>query len=162
MLSMSALPCWPQLRIEVTDKPLPAQTVDATLACSLLAGVWKPKVFLGRRFKRSATWSSCACEMGARSVPRGKYCLNRRLVFSLVPRCHGLCGSQKYTFTFVSTVKLLCLAISCPRSQVNERRRVAGSLSTCLLSAATTVSVSLLGTLTSMVKRECRSTRVAI
>jgi hypothetical protein len=27
---------------------LPAQTVDATLACSLLAGVWKPSVFLGR------------------------------------------------------------------------------------------------------------------
>jgi hypothetical protein len=37
---------------------MPAQTVDATLACSLLAGVWKPKVFLGRRFKDSATWSS--------------------------------------------------------------------------------------------------------
>jgi hypothetical protein len=44
-------------------KTVPAQTVDATLACSLLAGVWKPKVFLGRRFKDSATWSSCACEM---------------------------------------------------------------------------------------------------
>src|SRR5215470_6216619 len=29
---------------------------------NLLAGVWNPKVFLGRRFKRSATWSSCACE----------------------------------------------------------------------------------------------------
>src|ERR1035437_9364692 len=58
--------------------------------------------------------------------------------------------------------KLLCLAISCPRSQVNERRRDAGSLRTCLLSAATTVAVSLLGTLISMVKRECRSTRVAI
>ena len=27
---------------------LPAQMVDATLACSLLAGVLKPKVFLGR------------------------------------------------------------------------------------------------------------------
>ena len=27
---------------------VPAQTVDATLACSLLAGVWTPKVFLGR------------------------------------------------------------------------------------------------------------------
>jgi hypothetical protein len=27
---------------------LPAQMVDATLACSLLAGVSKPKVFLGR------------------------------------------------------------------------------------------------------------------
>jgi hypothetical protein len=27
---------------------LPVQMVDATLACSLLAGVSKPKVFLGR------------------------------------------------------------------------------------------------------------------
>ena len=27
---------------------LPAQTVDATLAWSLLAGVWNPNVFLGR------------------------------------------------------------------------------------------------------------------
>src|SRR5579863_806193 len=49
-------------------------------------------------------------------------------------------------------VKVLCFAISCPRSQVNERRRVAGSLSTCLLSAATTVVVSLLGTLMSMIE----------
>jgi hypothetical protein len=29
-------------------KTVSAQTVDATLACSLAAGVWKPKVFLGR------------------------------------------------------------------------------------------------------------------
>jgi hypothetical protein len=29
-------------------KSVPAQTVDATLAWSLAAGVWKPKVFLGR------------------------------------------------------------------------------------------------------------------
>jgi hypothetical protein len=29
-------------------KVVRAQVVDATLACSLLAGVWKPKVFLGR------------------------------------------------------------------------------------------------------------------
>jgi len=49
-----------------------------------------------------------------------------------------------------------------PRSQVNERRRDAGSLRTCRLSAATMVAVSLLGTLTRMVKRECRSTSVAI
>jgi hypothetical protein len=27
---------------------VPVQTVDATLAWSLLAGVWKPRVFLGR------------------------------------------------------------------------------------------------------------------
>ena len=30
-----------------------------------------------------------------RSVPLGKYCRSSPLVFSLVPRCHGLCGSQK-------------------------------------------------------------------
>ena len=66
------------------------------------------------------------------------------------------------TFTFVATVKLWCLAISSPRSHVNERLREAGSLRICRLSAATTVAVSLLGTLTRMVKRECLSTRVAI
>jgi len=31
------------------------------------------------------------------SVPLGKYCRSKRLVFSLEPRCQGLCGSQKYT-----------------------------------------------------------------
>jgi hypothetical protein len=36
-------------------------------------------------------------------------------VFSLVPRCHGLCGSQKYTFTLVATVNFLWPAISNPR-----------------------------------------------
>jgi Protein of unknown function (DUF1236) len=30
-------------------------------------------------------------------VPFGKYCLSRPLLFSFEPRCHGLCGSQKYT-----------------------------------------------------------------
>ena len=45
---------------ESPSQGLPAQTVDATLACSLLAGVWKPSVFLGRWFRRSATWLSCA------------------------------------------------------------------------------------------------------
>jgi hypothetical protein len=48
-------------------------------------------------------------------------------------------------------VKLLCLAISSPRSHVNERRRDTGSLRTCRLSADTTAAVSLLGTLTKMV-----------
>lgn len=39
---------------------LSAQMVDATLAWSLLAGVWNPRVFLGRWFKSSSTWSSCS------------------------------------------------------------------------------------------------------
>src|SRR4051812_5232756 len=41
--------------------------------------------------------SSSACENTDRSVPLGKYCRSRPLVFSLEPRCQGLCGSQKYT-----------------------------------------------------------------
>jgi hypothetical protein len=28
-------------------------------------------------------------------VPFGKYWRSRRFVFSFVPRCHGLCGSQR-------------------------------------------------------------------
>jgi hypothetical protein len=36
------------VRGNFTDFGMPAQTVDATLAWSLLAGVWNPKVFLGR------------------------------------------------------------------------------------------------------------------
>jgi hypothetical protein len=104
--------------------------------------------------KRSATLSSSACEKPDKSVLLGKYCRSSPLVFSLLPRCQGLCGSQKYTFTFVATVKLLCWAISSPRSQVNERRSEAGSFRTCRLSAATTAAVSLLGTLINATKRE--------
>src|SRR6266436_968927 len=99
---------------------------------------------------------------GVKLVPRGKYCRRSRLVFSFVPRCQGLCGAQKETCTSVATVNALCLAISNPRYHVNERRRVAGSLRTRLLNAATTTAVSLLGTLISMRNRECRSTNVTI
>src|SRR5215472_16152111 len=49
-----------------------------------------------------------------------------------------------------------------PGSHVSDRRKVVGRLRTCLLNAATTTAVSLLGTLISMRKRECRSTNVAI
>ena len=41
---------------------------------------------------------------------------HRPFVFSLLPRCHGLCGSQKYTATPVRSVSLACIAISRPRS----------------------------------------------
>jgi hypothetical protein len=57
-------------------------------------------------------------------------------------------------------VKLLCWAISSPRSQVNERRNAAGSCCTCWLKAATTVPVSLPDTFMSVTKRELRSTSV--
>ena len=38
------------------------------------------------------------------AAPLGRYCRNRPLVFSLMPRCQGLCGSAKYTFTPVAAV----------------------------------------------------------
>ena len=77
----------------------------------------------------------------------GKYCRNKPLVFSFVPRCHGLCGSQKYTFTFVATVKRLCEANSVPRSHVRDAINPFGSVRTALANARTTLAVSFfLGT----------------
>ena len=49
-------------------------------------------------------------------------------MFSLLPRCHGEWGSQKYTGTPVATVNCLCRAISHPWSQVSEPRRCAGNV----------------------------------
>jgi hypothetical protein len=45
------------------------------------------------RAAETAARSSRLCR--DKSVPLGKLCRSRPLVFSLVPRCHGLCGSQK-------------------------------------------------------------------
>ena len=50
----------------------------------------------------------------AEAVPFGKYCRSSPLVFSLVPRCHGLWGSQKYTSKPVSIESLACWLISEP------------------------------------------------
>jgi len=49
------------------------------------------------------------------------------IVFSLVPRCHGECGSQKYTLIPVAAVISRWPAISLPWSHVSERRSSAGS-----------------------------------
>src|ERR1700683_791402 len=90
------------------------QSLGATQARNLSAGVLNPKVFLGRWFRRSATLSNCDWVNPDRSAPLGKYCRSNPLVFSLVPRCQGLLGSQKYTFTSVATEKLACWDISLP------------------------------------------------
>lgn len=57
--------------------------------------VFHPSVLRGRQFSALATASSSRSEYRLMSVPFGKYCRRRPLVFSSVPRCHGLCGSQK-------------------------------------------------------------------
>ena len=44
-----------------------------------------------------------------RSADLGKYC-----PLALLPLCHGLLGSQKWTYTPVSTVNWTCSAISLP------------------------------------------------
>src|SRR6266702_4556375 len=74
---------------------MPAQPVDATQALNFSAGVSNPRVLRGRSLSWRATLLRWACEYTDKSAPFGKYCLSRPLVFSLEPRCHGLCGSQK-------------------------------------------------------------------
>ena len=68
------------------------------------AGVSKPRRFRGRVFSLMATTSRSCCVRAPIETPFGKYCLSNRLVFSLVPRCHGLCGSAKYTSSPVLAV----------------------------------------------------------
>ena len=81
-------------------------TVDATRAvypssskaARRSAGVSQPSVLRGRVLSCSATAARSATLCCDRSVPFGKYCRRSPFVFSLVPRCHGAPGSQKYTW----------------------------------------------------------------
>ena len=65
-------------------------------------GVFQPRVFRGRRLSVAATAATSLALCRLRSVPLGKYWRSRPLVFSFVPRCHGLRGSQKKTCRPVS------------------------------------------------------------
>src|SRR5476649_1645942 len=62
---------------------------------SASAGVFQSSVFRGLALRAAATAPISLALCMLRSVPFGKYCRSSPLVFSLVPRCHGLCGSQK-------------------------------------------------------------------
>src|SRR5450759_5311215 len=59
------------------------------------AGVFHPRAFRGLELRVIATAAMSAALCALRSVPFGKYWRSRPLVFSFVPRCHGLRGSQK-------------------------------------------------------------------
>ena len=50
------------------------------------------------------------------------------MVFSLLPRCHGLWGSQKYTLTLVATLNRLWSASSVPRSQGQRAHQSRGQI----------------------------------
>jgi transposase len=86
-----------RLRREIKQLQIerPPQSVIATACLIINAGVLKPSVCRGRPLSLRATRSSSVCVKRDRSVPLGKYCRKSRFVFSFVPRCHGLCGSQK-------------------------------------------------------------------
>src|SRR3990170_3836415 len=93
------------------------QGVVATLSCPAKrstssrtsAGVLGGRVLRGRGV---ASRSTGVCR--ARSVPLGKYWRSSPLVFSLVPRCHGLRGSAKKTGMPVSTLNAACAERSFP------------------------------------------------
>ncbi|RGC65523.1 Integrase core domain protein [Micromonospora sp. MW-13] len=53
------------------------------------------RAFCGRLLRAAAMASRSFTECRDRSVPLGKYWRSSPLVFSFVPRCQGLCGSQK-------------------------------------------------------------------
>ena len=84
------------------------------ISLSLSAGVIRFNVSLGRVLSirsTSAMWTSATSR---KSVPLGNYRRMSPLVFSLLPRCHGECGSQKNTPQSVATVNSAWLAISAP------------------------------------------------
>jgi putative transposase len=70
-------------------------SADRSRASSASAGVFQPSALRGRELRATATAAICSALCVLRSVPLGKYWRSSPLVFSLVPRCHGLCGSQK-------------------------------------------------------------------
>jgi hypothetical protein len=51
------------------------------------------------------------------SLPSRQYRRGSAFVSSLLPRCHGLLGSQKYTLPSVATVNLACSLSSVPLSK---------------------------------------------
>ena len=51
-----------------------------------------------------------------------RYRRSSRVVFSLVPRCHGRCGSQKNTGSASAAAIAECCAISPPRTQATTPR----------------------------------------
>src|SRR3954470_12086323 len=79
--------------LQITTRPVPALNRPVQTLASRLCS--DPGVLRGRPFSAAATASRSSRVCLLRSVPLGKYCRRSPLVFSFVPRCQGLCGSQK-------------------------------------------------------------------
>lgn len=85
------------------------------------------------------------------------------LVFSFVPRCHGACGSGKYTLVpFNSSVIRLCWENSFPLSGVTVLHLSSPTFLSRLIIQSTTFLEIFFSTLPSRKKRDLRSTRVTI
>ena len=156
----------PDRRIDAlkeSGKKRRSHAVIATARANASAGVFQPSVCRGRPFNSAAIVLSFACVCVDKSLPFGRYCRTRPLLFSFVARCHGLRGSQKYTCTPVASVNCTCRPISFPRSHVRERRRCSGRVRIVLTNASFTSSSRRPAVrLTSITKRVCRSTSVPI
>src|SRR5580704_19279340 len=81
--------------LSFTKKAAATSSSQGNRLCSFSSGERNPKVFRGRWLRRRATSFKSRWVYPERSVSLGKYCRSSRLVFSFVPRCHGLFGSQK-------------------------------------------------------------------
>ena len=83
-------------------------------------------------------------------------------MFSLVPRCQGAIGSQKYTLQLSAEDSTRCPANSLPWSTVNDLRRFAGMFLNAAIAASVNALCVLSGSLLSGTYRLFRSTCVAM
>ena len=90
------------------------------------AGVLHPSVLRGRPLGAAATASGSSGPCRLRSAPLGKSWRKSPLVFSVVPRCQGLWGSQKQTGRPARAFGSACRAILAPWSQARDRRSCSG------------------------------------
>jgi hypothetical protein len=103
------------------------QAVIATALANACDGVIQWRVCRGRVLSERAMASSSRWVHCDRSADLGRYWRSSPLVFSLLPRCQGLLGSQKEICTPVSIVNWVCSAICLPWSEVIERRSCASA-----------------------------------
>ena len=99
-------------------------------------GLAKARRLRGRSLSSSATASRSASVIVVKSVPLGKYWRSSPLVFSLEPRCHGACGSQKKIVDVGVDADLLPVAhlgALVPGQRATQRRRAASG--SCAASA---------------------------
>jgi len=82
------------LRFKGSSQRCPCQA-ERRSSSRASAGVLQLRVLRGLVLSACATASRSPREWRERSVPFGKYWRRSPLVFSFVPRCQGLCGSQK-------------------------------------------------------------------